>query len=164
MAASYRVEGSKDAIPSHLDLFMTPPTNSGIESVEWLDYRPTTSYSQGSPIDFCVPATGLQYIDLKRTFITFEPELVDAHGISQTSENHAVVNNILHSAFLQIEVLLNQKLISSYTLNYPYKAILESMLMFDASAQNSQLSALKFLQRLPGRDHRSNNFRIHDSN
>jgi hypothetical protein len=150
MAASYRVEGSKDAIPAELDLFMTPPTNSGIESVEWMDYRPISSYSLGVPIEFCVPGTGLHYIDLKRTFLTFEPELVDIHGTSQSSSNnHAVVNNILHSAFSQNEMLLNGKVVSSYTLNYPYKAIMESILMYDASAQNSQMSASGFYRDSP---------------
>ena len=47
-----------------LDLFYTPPTETNIQKKQWVQYRPTSSISEGSPLEFIVPGVGSQYLDL----------------------------------------------------------------------------------------------------
>ena len=149
MSSQYRLEGSKDAISSDLDLFLTPPTASGVEQVEWVDYRPVNSVGLNGSVEFRIPASGMQYIDMRRTMLYWKGQAVDENGADATLTNIATekvvpVNNILHSVFSQVDVTLNQKLISSHTQHYAYKSMIESFLNYDKSAQESQMYAAGF--------------------
>ena len=157
MASYYRLEGSKDVVSSDLDLFLTPPTNSGVEQVEWVDYRPVNSVGLNGTVEFRVPGSGMHYIDMKRTYLYVGGLPIDEDGeVFETASTDllaakiAPANNILHSLWSQVDVTLNQKLVSSHTAHYAYKAMLESTLNYDKSAQESQMQSAGFYKRQNG--------------
>ena len=58
-------------VPGHtdkLDLFQNLPTDTSIESVEWIEYRPTSGQIRnGWMIEFNVPGNSSHYLDLKES-------------------------------------------------------------------------------------------------
>lgn len=56
-------------------------------------------------------------------------------------EKIAPVNNLLHSLFSQVDVYLNQKLISPPNNTYAYKAYIETLLNYGSAAKNSHLTS-----------------------
>ncbi len=50
-------------------------------------------------------------------------------------------NLFLHTLFSQVDVTLNERLISASTPTYPYRAMIETLLSYDKGAKTSQLTA-----------------------
>jgi len=61
----------------------------------------------------------------------------------------ALVNLLLHSMFLQVDISLNDKLISNSTNTYPYRAVLEMLLSYGGDAKTSQLSCKMYYKDMP---------------
>lgn len=45
---------SEACLKSELDIFSLPPTQTAIESSTWVSYKPVSSLTDESPIEFCV--------------------------------------------------------------------------------------------------------------
>ena len=60
------------------------------------------------------------------------------------------VNLILHSLFSQVDVSLNERLISPSTNTYPYRAMIETLLNYGEDAKSSLLSIAMFYKDTPG--------------
>ena len=108
---------SSECIKSELDLFSLPPTQTSIESSQWIYYKPVTSLADDSPIEFVIPGHGEDYLDLTHTMLSLRIRVESERG-----ENTSVapdgdakvgpVNHLLHSMINQIDVYFNQKLVS----------------------------------------------------
>ena len=61
------------------------------------------------------------------------------------------VNLFLHSLFSQVDVSLNERLISPSTNTYPYRAMLETLLNYGEEAKTSQLTTAMFYKDTPGK-------------
>ncbi|CAC5392368.1 unnamed protein product [Mytilus coruscus] len=60
------------------------------------------------------------------------------------------VNNFLHSMFSQIDVTLQNKLVTSTTTHYPYKAMIQTLLSYGSEAKKSQLTSQLWKKDQPG--------------
>ena len=58
---------STDVINSELLLFDPVRVNRGSEQIRWIEYRPINQLTDDTPVEICVPGTGSQYMDLKRS-------------------------------------------------------------------------------------------------
>ena len=112
---------SKICAQSELDLFNTPPTIGQVEKTTCLSYRPSSTVSDNSLIEFFVAGTGDEYLDLQGTKLHLVVSVHDAKtqkritvkdnfgpATTVTSEagtssvkkfGPAPVNNFLHSLF-----------------------------------------------------------------
>ena len=141
---SYVHPFSKRCDKSEIDLFSVPPTQQSLERGRWIDYAPLSSVENtDSPINFLVTGTD-EYIDLSKTILTVTGKIVKDNesvldGANQT--NVAPVNNFLHSLFKQVDVYLNGKQVTPAMGTYPYRAYIETLLNYDASAKESQFSS-----------------------
>ena len=141
---SYVHPFSKRCDKSEIDLFSVPPTQQSLERGRWIDYAPLSSVENtDSPINFLVTGTD-EYIDLSKTTLTVTGKIVKDNesvldGANQT--NVAPVNNFLHSLFKQVDVYLNGKQVTPAMGTYPYRAYIETLLNYDASAKESQFSS-----------------------
>ena len=61
------------------------------------------------------------------------------------------VNLFLHSLFSQVDVSLNERLISPSTNTYPYRAMIETLLNYGEDAKSSQLTMAMFYKDTPGK-------------
>ena len=121
-----------------------PPTQLSLEKGRWIDYRPLSSVENpDSAITFLIAGTD-EYIDLSKTILYVEGNVVDGNGdplSGGTQTNVAPVNNFLHSLFKQVDVYLNGKQVTPAMGTYPYRSYIETLLNYDVSAKKSQLSS-----------------------
>jgi len=149
---------SSECLKSELDLFSLPPTQTSIESSQWIHYKPVTSLSDDSPIEFVVPGHGEEYLDLTHTMLSLrvrvETSVVSAgqtQGTSSSGEtNVGPVNHLLHSIFNQIDVYFNQKLVSPPNNAYAYRAYIEALLNYSSLAKTSHLTSCLWDADTPG--------------
>ena len=135
-------EQSAQCLRSELDLFSVPPTQTAVESSQWIEYSPVSTITSSSPIEFIVSGSGEDYVDLSNT-------LIEVKACIKSSESSPVdntvpvapINNTLHELFSQVDVSLNDVNVSSATTTYPYRAYLETHLNFGADAKKSRLQA-----------------------
>ncbi|KAG8239542.1 hypothetical protein J437_LFUL019261 [Ladona fulva] len=132
---------SCECTKSELDLFAIPPTQTSIRNSQWVHYKPLSSINDDSPLGFVVSGAGDEYIDLGHTLIHVVAKVVKTDG-TDTAEEQKVgpVNNFLHSLFSQVDVYLNQKLISPPSNTYAYRCYVENLLSYGPAAKKSHLT------------------------
>ena len=139
--------------PEEVSLFEKPCTNIAYQKLQYVDYRPTSLLSSGGPLTFTIPATGSQYINLKKTYLYLKVKIVNADGTAITGEDKvAPANLVLHSLFSQVDVQIQQQLVSSTgSQTYGYKSYTETVLEYGRGAKKSQLQAQGFSKDKSGR-------------
>ncbi|CAG4987186.1 unnamed protein product [Colias eurytheme] len=132
---------SCECVKSELDLFALPSTQTSIENGLWIHYKPISSLADDGPIEFQVPGTGDDYIDLSHTLLHIKAKVLNQDSTKLTSATVvAPVNNWLHSLFSQLDVYLNQKLVSPPNNTYAYRAYMETLLNYAPAAKQSHLT------------------------
>ena len=143
---------SQECTKSELDLFTIPATQTSITKGQWIEYHPLSNITDSSPIEFNVSGTGEEYLDLARTQLFVKAKITKANGAAlDPNEQVGPVNLFLHSLFSQVDVSLNERLISPSTNTYPYRAIIETLLNYGGDAKSSQLSMAMFYKDTPGK-------------
>ena len=136
---------SCECAKSELDLFTVPATQTSIESGRWIEYNPISGLADGVPIEFVVGGSGQDYIDLINTQLYVRAEITQGNGQAIDNTHHvAPINLLLHSLFSEVDVKLNDTLISSTNNTYPYRAYIETLLSYGPSAKHSQLTSAMF--------------------
>lgn len=149
---------------SELDLFTLPPTQTAVEKSYFVEYRPLSTLSDSGPIEFAISGSGEEYIDLSETYLQVTAKISKPNGsdLEQTatiSDEGTVtgadadigpVNNWLHSLFSQVDVSLNERLITPSTNTYPYRAYIETLLTYGPAAKQSQLTQSLWYQDTAG--------------
>ena len=140
-----RPANSEVSLNSELLLFAPPSTNSGIQQTRWVDASANLLTSDGD-VELSVCSSGNSYLDLAKSYLYVKAKIVKPDGTNVADDEQvAAVNFLLHTLFSQIDVLLQQKQISSTGNNYPYKAIIDAYLNYGKDAKLSHLqSALYF--------------------
>ena len=79
--------------------------------------------TDNGPIEFNIPGSGEDYIDLTNTFLHLSEKITAADG-ANIADDAAIgpVNLLMHSLFSQVDVALNDKLVSLLTNTYAYRA------------------------------------------
>ncbi|XP_071579482.1 uncharacterized protein F54H12.2-like [Temnothorax nylanderi] len=152
---------SSECLKSELDFFSLPPTQTSIESSQWIYYKPITSLGDDAPIEFVIPGHGEDYLDLTHTMLSLRirvetSPLAGGGGDGQTNTpggpafKVGPVNHLLHSMFNQIDVYFNQKLVSPPNNAYAYRAYIEALLNYSSPAKTSHLTSCLWDMDTPG--------------
>src|SRR5215470_13219495 len=136
---------SCECVKSELDLFSVPPTQTSIESGTWVEYTPVSTIAHGLPIEFVVLGSGTDYINLANTMLYVAAKITkeDGSNIADTDQV-APINLTLHSLFSEVDIKLNDTMISRTNNTYPYRAFIETLLSFGSEAKKSQLHAIMY--------------------
>ena len=111
---------SCEGVKSELDLFAVPPTQTSIDDCRWVEHQPLTSLDSGGPIEFMLPGTGDAYLDLANTYLLIRAKVVRGDGTDLAADTQvAPVNNWLHSLFSQVDVYINDTLVTPSSNTYP---------------------------------------------
>ena len=138
--------------PEEVSLFEKPCSNIAYQKIQYVDYRPTSLLSNSGSLNFTIPPTGSQYINLKKTYLHLKAKIVNADGSAAGAKMVAPINLTLHSLFNQVDVQLQQQLVSSTgSQTYGYKAYIETLLDYGHEAKNTQLQAQCFYKDKAGR-------------
>ena len=133
---------SCEGVKSDLDLFAVPPTQTSIDDGRWVEHQPLTSLDSGGPIEFMLPGTGDAYLDLANTYLLIRAKVVLGDGTDLAADTQvAPVNNWLHSLFSQVDVYINDTLVTPSSNTYPCRAYVETLLSYGAEAKKTQLTS-----------------------
>ena len=151
-----------DVVQTSLSLFAPPPTDKTIVKEYWVDYNPIAAISEGSVIEFSIPGTSVDYISLGKSKLRIKYIITDEEGYkikdrtlngdpTPNCNQVSRVNFTLHSIFRQVDLSLNQKLISpDVGVNYPYKALIDLLLGSSNNTILSQAQAAMFFKDQAG--------------
>ena len=131
---------------SRLALFQKPPVETSIEEIQYIEFGPRNGISEGSIIEFVIPGTSAEYIDLKRTRLKVKARILMSDGTAIKPDNHVgLVNLSLSSLFRQVDVLLQDKIVSSeLNICYPYKALIDVLLHYGFDLKEGELQSELF--------------------
>ena len=133
---------SEECTKSELDLFTLPPTQTSIEKGQYVEYHPISNIADGGPIQFYVPGSSEEYIDPSQTQLYVKVKVTKGDGTDlKDTDVVGPCNLLLQTLFSQVDVTLNERLISASTPTYPYRAMIETLLTYDKGAKASQLTA-----------------------
>ena len=140
-----------------LSLFQGPKIDTSIQREYWVEFDPIAAISESGPIEFNIPGTSLDYINLAKTRLqviyvltraggTPVQDKRDVNGVqTDNSDQVAPINLTLHSIFRQMDLSLNQKIVlPDVGVNYPYKAMIDFLLGTTTDTINSQGQAVLF--------------------
>ena len=142
---------SCECAKSELDIFTVPPTQTSVEAGSYIEFNPISSIADGTPIEFVIGGSGQDYIDLANTQLFVRAKILRANGNAIDNTNHVgPVNLWLHSLFSEVDVKLNDTLITSTNNTYAYRAYLETLLSYGPAAKKSQLTASLYYKDVAG--------------
>lgn len=141
---------SCECAKSELDLFTIPPTQTSIDSSQYLEYKPVTTISEDSYLEFLVPGNSEDYLDLAHTMLSLKVRLEKDGEKIDDDAIVAPVNNFLHSMFNQVDVFFNQKCVSPPNNAYAYRAYIETLLNYSDEAKKSHLTTALWYDDTPG--------------
>ena len=138
-------EHSTECLRDQLDLFTLPPSQTAIESGQWTEHGPLSTVESSPTVEFYVAGNSEEYIDLSHTLLYMEAKIQTA-GNAAIGDAHNVgpVNNFMHSMFSQVDVFLNEFLVSSSTNTYAYRALIENLFNYGSDAKKGKLTAVLF--------------------
>ncbi|XP_014216902.1 uncharacterized protein F54H12.2-like [Copidosoma floridanum] len=125
-------------LKSELDLFSVPFTQTALETYRSVHYKPVSTLSDESPIEFVISSQNEDCIDLAHTMLRVNVRLTpyDKDGDALV----APVNSFLHSIFNQVDVYFNKKLVTPPNNAYPYTAYIETLLNYGPAVKSSHSS------------------------
>src|SRR5215469_2426257 len=133
---------SCECFKSELDIFAVPSTQTSIESGSVVEYNPIASIAQGSPIEFNISGSGQDYLDLANTQLYVKAQILRANNDAiDNTDAVGPVNLLLHSLFSEVDITLNDTLITSSNNTYAYRSYLETLLSYSPAAKKSQLTS-----------------------
>ena len=141
---------SMECTKSELDLFGVPPTQTSIEKGEWVEYYPITSVTETGPIQFSVVGNSDYYLDLSQSYLHIIAKIEKKGGAWEDEDNAGPVNLFLHSLFSQVDVSLNDRLVTPSSNTYPYRAMIETLLNYGHDSKNTKLTSSLFYKDSAG--------------
>lgn len=141
---------SEPSVKSELDLFIVPPTQAAIERGQWHEFHPISNVRDGNPIEFNISGSGEDYIDLSATQLHVKVKILKNNAELPADEKVAPTNLFLHSLFSQVDVSLNDRLISSSSNTYPFRAYIETLLNYGSDYKKSFLTSECFYKDTAG--------------
>ena len=100
-------------------------------------------YLESSVDRFRIPGTSSEYVDLQRCRLKVKLRIVDNQGTPIVAEDQVgLVNLSLSSIFRQVDVQMQEKLVSSeINICYPYKAIIDVLLKYGFDVKEGLLQS-----------------------
>ena len=136
--------GSCECSKTELDVLAVPPTMTAMQDGQWTEHYPIAALNNTAPIEFIIPAQTEKWTDLNQSYLYLKLKVLLADGTDLAADSHvSVVNNLFHSLFSNIDLYLNNKLVTSSTDTYPYRAYIENLLSFSTASKDSHLKAME---------------------
>ena len=135
---------------SEVDLFSIPPTQTTIENGKWVEYFPLTNITDATPIQFHLQGSPDEYTDLSQSLLHLQVKVVNGDGTPLGDDAKVAPTSLfMHSLFSDVDMMLNDRLITPSTNTYPYRSILETLLTYGPAAKESQLTSSLFYKDTP---------------
>ncbi|GFU57789.1 uncharacterized protein F54H12.2 [Trichonephila clavipes] len=145
-ALPFLVKGdSPECVKSELELFNLPGTQTVIQDGQWKQFHPLSNVFDNAPVEFHISGSAEDYIDLIQTQLYVKAKIVKVDNTPITKDDTiGPVNLFLHSLFSQVDVSLNDRVVSNSSNTYPYRSYIETLLNHGYDSKTSQLTAELF--------------------
>ncbi len=132
---------------TELSLFDPIPVQTSVTSASFVDYYPISDIKRNTPIEFNIPGTQDDYIDLNDTALYISLRVTDEAGKDLVAADLVAPTNFTaHSLFKDVSLALNDSIVSGGDNLYAYKAVMNNLLLMDQATKNTQLRALGYCQ------------------
>jgi hypothetical protein len=150
---SFIHKSSLECAKSELDLMHTPETQAMILSGKWVDYHPISVLDGDGPIEFQIAASSDEYTDLGQTYLHLQAQIIDntTNALITNTAKVGPTNLLLHSMFNQVDVSLNNILVTSSVNTYAYRAMIETLLNYGEDAKRNHLQSGLYYKDTPGK-------------
>lgn len=144
----FKFKGASDKHSDNIAVFNLPPTDAGLESFEWIEYRPSGQLLTNSPVEFNVFGTSTTYVDLRSTLLYIKLQITTGNDIPVVPANNVgLINLPLRTIWSQVDFTLQQQILtSSVSTNYAYKSILDFILNKDLKKHSNMLQTEGFFK------------------
>lgn len=125
-------------------IFDKPGVVSNIQRSYVVDYHPLNTLSSGGPIEFIIPGSSEDYIDVGSTnlYVRFKVLHEDGSIVNQTNDivgfNNLPIAALFSDAFLKI----GEAQVQGGASDYPYRGYFKTVMQFTPSAQSSDMTAM----------------------
>jgi hypothetical protein len=144
---SFLHKQSNECAKSELDFFQLPPTQVAAEAARIIEYYPQNSTKSSGPIQFDIYGSSDEYIDPSQIFLYLEANILDADSKELSNDMVCTsANNLLHTAFEQVDLQLNDTVITPASNTYPYRAMIETLFNYGNDAKESHLQAAMYFK------------------
>lgn len=135
-------KNSCESVNTGLDLFQLPPTQTAVQDGLWVEYHPLATLAQSAPIEFSISGNTVDYLDFDHTYLNLKAKITKPDGTDiDDGANVAPVNYWMHTLFSQVDVFLNDTLVTPSENTYPYRAYIEATLNYGREAKKSHLTS-----------------------
>ena len=138
---------------SELDLESVPPLQIGVVDDYLVRTSPKSGSESGGPLEFPIPASGDDYLDLSHCYLYLKCRVLKDDGTAietvktddTAGEDGSVapVNLLFHSLFRQLDLMMNGALVATSGDIYPYRAYLTTLLSYGRDAKETWLNRLE---------------------
>ena len=102
-------------------------------------YRPVSLWTN-SALEFSVPGSSANYIDMRKTRLHIKFKIVKGNGDSLTSSDDVTFVNLpLQALWSQVDIWLGQQQVMNTGVNYPYASYIDLILNNDTEVKETQL-------------------------
>lgn len=131
---------SSECASSATDIFSSPPTQTAILDRRVVHIYPSPSLLDDTPIEFYIAASDENYTSLIHA-LSLEISITKKDGtVLAVADNVALTNFPLHALFSQVDVFINDTLVTTSANTYPYAAAIEKLLTYDKETLHTQFS------------------------
>ena len=134
-------EHSPECSLSPLEWFCIPPTQTAVEKTYGVDCQPLTAIRDGAPIVFYIPASTEEYLDLKNTRLHVTCHIIKRTGAEcADTDIVAPVNDLCNSLWSNVELFLNDRLISHSNNTHGYTSMVTHFIHDSEESLSSERS------------------------
>ena len=110
------------SVDTGLNLFSIPLTQTSVEDGQFVEFHPLSSLSPSAPIEFAISGKVTEYLDSINTYLHVRAKVTKADRSDlDAGADVAPINYSFHSLFSQVDVSLNDTLISPSENTYTSK-------------------------------------------
>lgn len=130
-----------DCKSSSLCIFDKPGVLTDIQRSYVVDYYPVNTLSSLAPIEFLIPGSTEDYIDVGSTslYVRFKIVHEDGSKIDQTKEFVGVNNLAIATLFSDASLMIGDTQVEGGAADYPYRGYFRTVMQFTPSAQESHM-------------------------
>lgn len=138
---------------SSLCLFDRPSVQTDFIKNQTVDYYPLTNVASGGPIEFTVPGSSEEYIDVNDIQLYILAKVTKADGTNiDTATDKVGLNNLPIATFFQdVSLTLGETQIEGGQMCYPYLGYFNTVMQFTPEAQRSHMQSMGWFKDEAGK-------------
>ena len=138
---------------SSLCVFDKPAIQTDFIRNQVVDYYPLTNVASGGPIEFTIPGSSEEYIDVNdiQIYILAKITKADGSNIDSAADKVGLNNLPIATLFQDVSLTLGENQIEGGQMCYPYLAYLSTVMQFTPDAQRSHMQSMGWFKDEAGK-------------